>query len=91
MEKSKYLMNLCKNCKIPPYCGIELLDPSIIYAIQLTNAAADQIFKMLRILEILDSNKICGHSEHITDLGTKVTSVLDELIDFAAEYAKSSV
>lgn len=76
---------------LPPYQGIQLLDPSIIYAIQLTNAAADQIFKMGAVLAALEPRKVCGYSEHLDELGSTVTTVLDKLIDFAAEYAKMSV
>lgn len=76
---------------LPPYQGVTLLDPSIIYAIQLTNAAADQIFKMRTVLEALEPYKICGYSDQIEELGSKVTSVVDALIDFASAYAKMSV
>lgn len=76
---------------LPPYQGVTLLDPSIIYAIQLTNAAADQIFKMRKVLEALEPYKICGYSEDIDALGAKVTDVVDALIDFASAYAKMSV
>lgn len=76
---------------LPPYQGVTLLDPSIIYSIQLTNAAADQIFKMRKVLEALEPYKVCGYSEHIEELGCKVTSVVDELINFASAYAKASL
>lgn len=76
---------------LPPYQGITLVDPSIVYAIQLTNAAADQIFRMRQTLEAMEPLKICGYSDHIEELGCKVTSVVDALIDFASEYAKQSV
>lgn len=76
---------------LPPYQGVTLLDPSVIYAIQLTNAAADQIFRMRQTLEALEPRKICGYSDDIDELGCKVTSVVDALIDFASAYAKMSV
>lgn len=76
---------------LPPYQGVTLLDPSIIYSIQLTNAAADQIFKMRKVLEALEPYKVCGYSEHIDALGAKVTDVVDALINFASAYAKMSV
>lgn len=76
---------------LPPYQGVTLLDPSIIYAIQLTNAAADQILRMRTVLEALEPYKICGYSEDIDALGAKVTDVVDALIDFASAYAKMSV
>ena len=68
-----------------------LLDPSIIYAVHLTNAAADAILRMRRVLEIVEPYKVCGYSEHLEELGCKVTSVVDELINFAAAYAKASL
>lgn len=68
-----------------------LLDPSIIYAVHLTNAAADAILRMRRILEVMEPYKVCGYSEHLEELGCKVTSVVDELINFAAAYAKASL
>lgn len=76
---------------VPPYQGVELLDPSIIYAIQLTNAAADQIFSMARVLQALEPLKYCGYDEDIEEMASTVTSVVDRLIDFAAAYAKMSV
>lgn len=68
-----------------------LLDPSIIYAVHLTNAAADAILRMRRVLEIMEPYKVCGYSEHLEELGCRVTSVVDELINFAAAYAKASL
>ena len=76
---------------LPPYQGVTLVDPSIVYAVQLTNAAADQIFRMRQTLEAMEPLKICGYSDHIEELGCKVTSVVDALIDFASAYAKQSV
>lgn len=76
---------------LPPYQGVTLLDPSIIYAIQLTNAAADQIFKMRKVLEALEPLKVCGWADDIEGYGSAVTEILDKLIDFASAYAKMSV
>lgn len=76
---------------LPPYQGVTLLDPSIIYSIQLTNAAADQIFKMRKVLEALEPGKFCGWADDIEGYGLAVTEILDKLIDFASAYAKMSV
>lgn len=76
---------------LPPYQGVTLLDPSIIYSIQLTKAAADQIFKMRKVLEALEPYKICGYADTIEGYGLAVTDIVDHLIDFASAYAKMSV
>lgn len=76
---------------LPPYQGVTLLDPSIIYAIQLTNAAADQIFKMRKVLAAVEPDKFCGYADTIEGYGLAVTEILDKLIDFASAYAKMSV
>lgn len=76
---------------LPPYQGVTLLDPSIIYSIQLTNAAADQIFKMRKVLEALEPGKFCGYADTIEGYGLAVTDIVDHLIDFASAYAKMSV
>lgn len=76
---------------LPPYQGVTLLDPSIIYSIQLTNAAADQILRMGRVLAAVEPDKFCGWADDIEGYGLAVTAILDKLIDFASAYAKMSV
>lgn len=76
---------------LPPYQGVTLIDPSIIYAIQLTNAAADQILRMGRVLAAVEPDKFCGWADDIEGYGLAVTAILDKLIDFASAYAKMSV
>lgn len=71
--------------------GFKILDPAILYAIQVTNAAADAILNMDLVLGTMHSDQYCGWSEEIQDLAEDVTDIVDALIDFAAHYAKASV
>lgn len=71
--------------------GFEILDPNIIYCIQLLNAAADQFYRTNRALQVIEPEKYCGYDDLFEDLGNRITSVVDALIDYAAAYTKMSL
>lgn len=76
---------------LPQFTPVPLLDPSIPYAIQLTNAAADAILRMGRVLAAVEPDKFCGYADTIEGYGCAVTDIVDHLIDFAGHFAKASL
>lgn len=76
---------------MPAIQGTPYLDPSIIYTIQLVNAAADAIFRMAHVLEAVEPERFCGYYDTIEGYGCTVTDVVDHLIDFAGNFAKSTL
>lgn len=76
---------------MPAIQGTPYLDPSIIYTIQLVNAAADAIFRMCHVLDAVEHSNFCGYYEQIEGYGCEVTTIVDHLIDFAGNFAKSTL
>lgn len=76
---------------LPPLQGTPYLDPSIVYAIQMVNAAADAVFRMCKVLEAVERDRFCGYYDTIEAYGITVTDVADHLIDFAGNFAKSTL
>lgn len=75
----------------PQFQGFELMDPNIIYSIQLVNASARQLRKCRDVIEADEPEKFSGYGQVFDGMAEQLDSVVETLINYAAFYAKASL